>query len=137
MKSLIFQFVKFFGISGLGWCFDFSLYLIFTQAFDWPVFWANYLSSIPAVSLVFFVSTRNIFRTGKSKIPIGIKYLIYLLYQIILLSLVSILGEYLALYISKLYISKLVKIFVKIIITPITMFINFLVMKIILERGEY
>lgn len=134
MKHLIFQFIKFFGISGFGWCLDFLLYIIFTQIFNWPVFWSNYLSSVPAVSLVFFVSTRKIFKRDNSKLPIGVKYLLYLVYQIILVSVVSILAEYLAIYFNRFFAMRLVKILVKIVITPITMITNFVVMKNIVER---
>lgn len=139
MKVLIGQFIRFFGLSGLGWCIDFSLYLIFTLVFDWPVFYSNCLSSIPAITLVFFVSTKKIFKNSEQRIPLGIKYAIYVCYQMILLTMVSILGQYLALWIGNLakelvLIEKVSKILVKIIITPITMVMNFFVMKIMAER---
>ncbi len=135
MKGLLLQFIKFFGISGIGWCLDFSVYIFLTQILNWPVFQSNYLSSILAVSLVFYVSTRKIFKESKSKISIRSKYLIYLIYQILLLSLVSILGQYLSTCLGTLGLhSNITKILAKIIITPITMIINFVVMKIMVEK---
>jgi len=135
MKGLLLQFIKFFGISGIGWCLDFSVYIFLTQKLNWPVFQSNYLSSILAVSLVFYVSTRKIFKESKSKISIRSKYLIYLIYQILLLSLVSILGQYLSTCLGTLGLhSNITKILAKIIITPITMIINFVVMKIMVEK---
>ena len=105
MKGLLLQFIKFFGISGIGWCLD------------------------------FYVSTRKIFKESTSKISIRSKYLIYLTYQILLLSLVSILGQYLSTYLGMLGLySNITKILAKIIITPITMIINFVVMKIMVEK---
>jgi putative flippase GtrA len=135
MKGLLLQFIKFFGISGIGWCLDFSVYIFLTQKLNWPVFQSNYISSILAVSLVFYVSTRKIFKESTSKISIRSKYLIYLTYQILLLSLVSILGQYLSTYLGMLGLySNITKILAKIIITPITMIINFVVMKIMVEK---
>ena len=135
MKGLLLQFIKFFGISGIGWCLDFSVYIFLTQKLNWPVFQSNYLSSILAVSLVFYVSTRKIFKESTSKISIRSKYLIYLIYQILLLSLVSILGQYLSTCLGTLGLhSNITKILAKIIITPITMIINFVVMKIMVEK---
>ena len=135
MKGLLLQFIKFFGISGIGWCLDFSVYIFLTQKLNWPVFQSNYISSILAVSLVFYVSTRKIFKESTSKISIRSKYLIYLIYQILLLSLVSILGQYLSTCLGTLGLhSNITKILAKIIITPITMIINFVVMKIMVEK---
>ncbi len=135
MRGLLLQFIKFFGISGIGWCLDFSVYIFLTQKLNWPVFQSNYISSILAVSLVFYVSTRKIFKESTSKISIRSKYLIYLTYQILLLSLVSILGQYLSTYLGTLGLySNITKILAKIIITPITMIINFVVMKIMVEK---
>lgn len=134
MKNLIVQFVKFFGISGIGWCIDFGLYIAFTQVLEWPVFQSNCLSSIPAVTLVFFVSTRKIFKKADSKIPVGVKYIVYLIYQAVLLTLVSMAGQHLAILIGRFWTSALVKILVKIVITPFTMVANFFVMKAMTEH---
>ena len=71
--------------------------------------------------------------------PIGMKYLIYVSYQMILLLLVSSLGEYIVKWITNFAIyskdiQMLAKIIAKIFITPITMLMNFIVMKIMVER---
>lgn len=139
MKAIFIQFIKFFGLSGLGWCIDFSLYLILTLVCGLPVFYANCISSIPAVTLVFFVSTRKIFEKNNSKIPLLVKYLIYVLYQFVLLTGVSALGQYIAAWITAwagnwMLIAKAGKIFAKLFITPITMVINFIVMKGMAEK---
>jgi len=139
LKAIFIQFIKFFGLSGLGWCIDFSLYLILTLICGLPVFYANCISSIPAVTLVFFVSTRKIFEKNNSKIPLFIKYLIYVLYQFVLLTGVSALGQYIAAWITawagnRMLIAKAGKIIAKLFITPITMVINFIVMKGMAEK---
>lgn len=139
MKSFINQILKFFGISGVGWCIDFLIYFFLTFVLGWPVFYSNCVSSILAVSLVFFVATKNIFKKADSRMPIGMKYLIYVSYQMILLLLVSSLGEYIVKWITNFAIyskdiQMLAKIIAKIFITPITMLMNFIVMKIMVER---
>ena len=135
MHRLVLQFIRFAGVSGLGWCLDFFVYIFLTQKLNWSIFQANYISSILAVSLVFYISTRKIFKKSKSKFPSWFKYLIYLLYQILLISFVSALGQYLASFVEMLGIhSEITKVLVKIVITPITMIINFFVMKIMVEK---
>lgn len=139
MKSLIIQFIKFFGISGVGWCIDFMLYLFFTLVLGWPVFYSNCLSSIPAVTLVFFVSTKKIFRSHQGRLSIGAKYAIYVIYQMILLFFVSSIGQVVAEWIANLasdidWLQRAAKIAAKILITPITMLMNFIVMKIMAEK---
>ncbi|MDE6946756.1 MAG: GtrA family protein [Anaeroplasmataceae bacterium] len=77
MHRLVLQFIRFAGVSGLGWCLDFFVYIFLTQKLNWSIFQANYISSILAVSLVFYISTRKIFKKSKSKFPSWFKYLIY------------------------------------------------------------
>lgn len=139
MKKLISQFFRFIGISGIGWCIDFSLYLLFTMVFHWEVFLSNCLSALPAVTLVFLVSTSKIFQRSQGNIPLQVKYLIYVLYQILSLVIVSSIGQWLAAWIAQIAFSiplivKLSKILAKVLITPITMTANFLVMKVLTEK---
>ena len=100
--------------------------------------YANILSSIPAITYVFLMSNKNIFKNTESKLSIKIKYLIYFGYQLILLFCISALGEFLY---SKLLniiaipiILNNLKIVIKILITPITMTLNFIVLKNIIEK---
>ena len=136
MKKLFIQFFKFLIISGTGWLIDTSCYLILTLVFKQNVILSNILSSIPALTFVFFVSTRKIFSTNTGKLSIKKKYLIYFLYQIILIFSVSLLGQVLYDFLMNYFIIEkgLLKILVKIIITPITMIINFFVMKFLAEK---
>ena len=139
MKKLLLQLLRFVGISGVGWLIDFSLYLLFTSLFHWDVFYSNCLSAIPAVTLIFFVSTSKIFRRTKTKVPVPVKYVIYIAYQFILLLIVSSIGQLLAGKITQTFadIPFLVscsKIIAKVIITPITMAANFMVMKVLIEN---
>ena len=99
------------------------------------VIFSNILSSIPAITFVFFVSTRKIFLTHIGKFSLKQKYLIYILYQIILIVTVSIIGQMLYNISEPLLNNKgLLKIIIKLTITPITMITNFFVMKFLAEK---
>lgn len=135
MKKLIIQFFKFLLISGTGWLIDTTIYTILTIILKYNVIFSNILSSIPAITFVFFVSTRKIFLTHIGKFSLKQKYLIYILYQIILITTVSIIGQILYNISENLLSNKeLLKIIIKLTITPITMITNFFVMKFLAEK---
>ena len=135
LRKLLNQFIKFLFISGTGWLIDFSLYFIFTNILKYEVFYSNILSSIPAITFVFIVSVKKIFKKKKNGISIIKKYIIYFLYQILLIFLISLLGQFLYSVIIKNNVEpKFIKIIIKIIITPVTMIINFFVMKFLTEK---
>ena len=90
---LLKQAVRFLAVSGSGWLIDFSVFVFLTEWLHLIVAYANMLSSIPAITLVFIVSTRKIFSAQNRKIPLWGKYAIYFLYQMILVSCVSWIGE--------------------------------------------
>ena len=138
LKKILRQFIKFLFLSGIGWLIDFTLYLIFSNIFDFRIIYSNILSSIPAVTFVFFVSIQKIFIKNKKGLTLKEKYLIYFLYQVILIITISLLGQYLYLLILKNIAIKIklkiLKLIIKILITPITMLINFIVMKFLIEK---
>ena len=72
MKELIKQAFKFFGISGIGWIIDFTIYTILTSIFKLNVDISNIISSLSGCSFVFMISTRKLFENN-SKINIKIK----------------------------------------------------------------
>lgn len=132
------QFLSFLLVSGVGWLIDFTIYFLLTHFAKLNVALANVISSIPAITYVFLISTRKIFKSSTSKISLKYKYLIYFGYQLILVSCVSLFGEFLHdKLINIITISFLLnnlKMVIKILITPITMTINFIVMKNLIER---
>lgn len=142
MKKLILQAFKFFCISGIGWILDFSSFFLLTKFLNLSVFVSNILSSIPAVTYVFFTSTKKLFINSKNqKISINCKYLIYLIYQICFVCIVSLIAEtiYKAIfnYVTSLNISFILenlKVIIKICITPFTMILNFIFMKFLIEK---
>lgn len=140
IKMLIIQFFKFIMISGVGWLIDFSIYLLLTSKINCPVGYSNFISGIPALTFVFIFSTRKIFKNKYGKVSIYKKYCIYFGYQIILMLLISSSAQilYSILLTSNIckvmFIERNLKIIIKILITPITMTINFFVMKLLAEK---
>lgn len=139
-KKIVHQAVRFVGISGCGWLIDFGVYIALTEVLRFHVAYANMISAIPAVTLVFLVSTRKIFANKKGDLPLWGKYIVYFLYQMALVFCVSWVGEWLFRLLSRtalmniLLVAAHLKIVCKILITPITMTANFFVMKFLCEK---
>ena len=135
-EKLFSQFIKFLFVSGIGWLIDFSLYVILTTKFDLKIFYANIFSSIPAISYVFLISTKKIFtKSHRNNLTIIQKYMIYFIYQLLLIFLISIFAQNLYILVGKYNLNfKIMKIIIKILITPVTMTINFFVIKYLTEK---
>ena len=135
-KKLFSQFIKFLFVSGIGWLIDFSLYAILTIEFNLKIFYANIFSSIPAISYVFLMSTKKIFtKSQKNTLTIVQKYIIYFIYQLLLIFFISIVAQNLYILLGKYNLNfKLMKIIIKVLITPVTMTINFFVIKYLAEK---
>lgn len=138
-KKLTIQCAKFFVTSGSGWLLDFGFYLFLSHTLNFNVAYANMISCIPALTFVFIISTRKIFHQRESKIPLKSKYFIYFFYQLILVFCVSWLGQ--AIYqwifgthLMQILIASHLKLICKLMVTPITMTINFFVMKYLSEK---
>ena len=138
MIKIFIQIIKFTLISGMGFNLDFGVYLILTNLIKLPILYANMISAVPAITYVFFMSTKKVFNKKKSNIDITMKYVVYFIYQIILVYLVSSLAQ--LMYdnsinvLTKAIIINNLKIIIKLLITPITMTCNFFVMKILSEK---
>lgn len=137
--KLFHQFKTFLFTSGIGWIIDFSLYSIFTTFLGISVLYANMISSIPAVTFVFIVSIRKTFSNNTTNISLKQKYFIYIIYQFMLLLIISNLGQWLFDIMKTIpwivrILDGYIKVFIKLIITPVTMTINFLVMKGLIEK---
>ena len=136
MNSLFVQAFRFFGISGIGWILDFCTYTVL-GLFSKNLFLNNIISSWIGVSFAFLFSTRFVFK-NESRIPVVAKYVIYLLYQVLLIFAASQLVRFLNMQILQNFdeavIVKSSYIIAKILVTPITMILNFCVMKLLIER---
>lgn len=136
LKNLIIQAVKFIGVSGIGWILDFFIYTCLGLVSE-NLILNNTISSWVGVTFVFIFATRKIFK-NKSRISLKWKYLIYIVYQIILIFLISKFLDLINIFIINNIDLQVIKdfspILSKIIVTPITMILNFIVMKNIVEK---
>lgn len=136
MKKLLRQAVAFVGVSGIGWILDLCTYTIlgFLSA-DLVV--NNTISSWVGVTFVFIFATRKVFKNN-SRIPLGWKYAVYLLYQCVLIFFISMLlntiNTVIVDHIMIAFVQRFSTIISKCLVTPITMSLNFFVMKIIIEK---
>lgn len=136
MIPLLSQALRFVGISGIGWLLDFGTYTILSL-FSKNLFLNNVASSWVGVTFTFLFSTRAVFK-NRSRIPIWAKYALYLLYQVLLIFAVSRLLKILDAWILRIFadgfFAKSSFIIAKILVTPVTMTLNFFVMKGIMEK---
>ena len=136
MKNVLKQAVKFVGLSGIGWIRDFLTYTILGFISS-NVVVNNIISSWIGVTFVFIFATRKVFQ-NQSQISLKWKYLIYLGYQVLLILLISkLLGqvnEFILVHNTIRIIGRFSTIISKILVTPITMVLNFIVMKSVIER---
>lgn len=136
MKRLFEQVVKFVGLSGIGWMLDFLVYT-FLGFVSVNIVTNNILSSWVGVTFVFLFSTKTVFQNN-SQISLKWKYMIYLIYQCVLIIFISKLlngvNNWILANIGVNLIIKFSAIISKIVVTPITMILNFFVMKSIIEK---
>ncbi|WP_312702499.1 hypothetical protein [Sedimentibacter sp.] len=140
MKSLLKQILSFLAVSGTGWLMDFCIFILLTTYFEFNVGYSNFISGIPALTFVFLVSTRKIFAKNAEGFSLKTKYVLYFTYQMVLIASISSFGQWLYILLCEQSIVlqfglfPYLKIICKIIITPITMTINFIVMKLLSEK---
>lgn len=130
MKNLLFQALRFFGLSGIGWILDFCTFVLLGFVSENLVI-NNMISSCVGVTFVFCTATRHIFKNSNY---LYLKYVVYLLYQVLLIYTISKLLNAINLVMLQHFSSAFLPVAAKIIITPITMILNFIVMKGIVER---
>ena len=131
MKKIIIQAFKFFGLSGLGWIIDMCIFSLLTYFSVYTIL-ANIISSFVAVTFVYLTSTKNIFVNMNNKFNIKKKYVVYVLYQVIIVLISSTIINLIAKDLTGSNIELFVnysKILAKIIVTPFTMVTNFMFMK--------
>jgi putative flippase GtrA len=136
LKRLLGQAVRFIGLSGIGWILDFSTYIVLSRICENLVL-DNFIRSWVGVTFVFIFATRKIFENN-SRIDLKWKYLIYIVYQVLLIFLVSkllgLIDSFIVSNISLAVVTRFSAIIAKILVTPITMILNFFVMKGLIEK---
>ena len=136
MKKLLGQIIKFVGLSGIGWILDFITFSLLGFV-SLNLVLNNTISSWVGVTFVFVFATQKVFENN-SKIPLKWKYVIYLLYQCVLIFAISKLlngiNGWIQHNIEIEFILQFSAIVSKILVTPVTMTLNFLVMKGVIEK---
>ena len=136
MRALFTQALRFFGLSGIGWLLDFSVYSILGLFSD-NLTLNNMISSWTGVSFVFIAASGRVFE-NRGRLSLRWKYLLYLAYQCVLIYFISHLLNRIngALIAGTDFwlIQKFSNLIAKCLITPVTMTLNFLVMKKLIER---
>ncbi len=136
MKKLLKQAVAFVGFSGVGWLLDLCTYTIL-GFFSADLVVNNTISSWVGVTFVFIFATRKVFKNN-GRIPLGWKYVVYLLYQCVLIFFISMLlnkiNTAIVANITIAFVQRFSTILSKCLVTPITMCLNFFVMKILVEK---
>jgi len=139
LKKLYKEFLYFILVSGTGWLIDFGIFYLLSTFLGLNVLYSNLISTIPAFSFVFFISTRKIFKNNIKRLTLKQKYIFYFIYQILLVTSVSFFGQWLYEISHDSLIAfnltdNIIKFCAKIVITPITMTFNFIIMKILTEK---
>lgn len=136
MKLLFSQAIRFLGLSGIGWLLDFSTFSVLEYFRSNPAL-NNFISSLVGLTFVFIFASGKVFRNS-THIPIMWKYLIYLVYQLVLITLMSrflaAINTWITVSITASFIVSLSPMISKIAITPITLLLNFFVMKNLIEK---
>lgn len=130
------QGIHFIGLSGIGWIIDFSIYAML-DVISKRLFVNNIISSWAGVTFVFIFATRKIFQNN-SNISLQWKYIIYIFYQCVLIffisRLLSHINNIVLLKLSFSPIRNFSGIISKILVTPVTMILNFFVMRGVIEK---
>lgn len=135
-KDFLLQAFAFFGISGIGWLLDFCTYTLLGTISD-DLMINNTVSSWVGATFVFVFATKRLFENN-SRMPLKAKYLIYLLYQLVLIlgisKLLACINTIIIENVDVTVVSGYSGIISKILVTPITMVMNFIVMKYVIEK---
>ncbi len=135
--NLFLQFFHFIGISGCGWLLDFTIFNLLHIVIENSAI-CNWISSFVAITFVFIVSTRKTFIQKSGSINLKVKFIIYVLYQVILVALMSLLlfhiDEMLNAFLKESPYQRFSAMAAKITVTPVTMILNFFVMKFLIEK---
>lgn len=144
----IFRISSFTLISGVGWCMDFSLFNYLVSV-DYPYLVSNLVSALVAVAFVFLFSRKWVFRNHVGSLKAAtLQYIVWSIVAIAvasqLLSVIASILEHrnlsfvteLIAQISGKHLDQrsLVSNMAKILITPFTMYANFVAVGYIIER---
>lgn len=136
-RSLLTSFVRFGGLSGLGWLVDFTLLLLLVHFAGMPAFTANLISATAAGTLVFLASGRYVFSGTSHRRAVRIA--VYIAYTLLVILAASAAVKYCAQVVlhlaagdPRITATKAAAI-AKIVVTPLNFILNFFVAKLTSE----
>lgn len=133
------SFIKFGGLSGLGWLLDFTILLLLVGAAGLPAAAANVASSATAALTVFLVSRHLVF--ARSHGALGIRIVVYAGYTLCLILVMSVVMHYLIALFRTVagargipLTASVAAALAKIVVTPPQLLMNFLMSQHVSER---
>jgi len=126
------KFFRFSLVSGVGWCLDFFLYVTLINALNIIPGYANFFSSLVAITYVWFSAIGMIFYQKKNSK--SFYFLIYWAYQFLSISVYSFLVDLTILYLHVLSFESYAEIYSKVLLTPINLVTNFIFMRYLVKR---
>ena len=132
--------LRFAGLSGIGWLIDFCLLLALVRLFGLPVFTANLISAGTAGLTVFLLSRRMVFDVSHGSV--ARRALFYLLYTVAVILLASwairlLAGGFQSGKIAWLARPVVAAAVAKILVTPVTLGLNFIAARGVNEWGRH
>ena len=138
-QQLVRQGILFVAISGLGWLFDFTVFMTLSGPVGWPRLAANIVSGSCGSLFVFIVSATGIFQRNQG--GMGQKVVVLLTFNTIVIVASSFLLVLIAATLEAVGQSHgwvlqpyVISSLAKIIVTPATLLLNFLVVRFLVER---
>lgn len=138
-QGLFLPFLKFGGLSGLGWILDFCIFLALVRFVQAPPFLANAASSGIAALSVFLLSRELIF--NKADGGLATRLSLYFSYVIVVILLASLSVQFISSILDRILgayawhpAETMVASIAKIMVTPPQLGLNFLVSRMLSER---
>jgi putative flippase GtrA len=139
-STVLTVFLRFGGLSGLGWLFDFCLLFLFVSLGHLPVFISNLMSATFAATLVFLLSRTFVFTSNKHFVLL--RLIIYCTYTLAIIVVASIamkyiagIAETLAVHYYRSLTAATCAMIAKLLVTPVNFILNFVVARITNEYG--
>lgn len=136
---LLVSFLKFGGLSGLGWLADTCILLTLVGVFGMTPFAANVISSCTAALSVFLVSRELVFSKASGRTSLRI--LAYLAYVLVAIGIASVAVQWLSVWLPEFAGARGIALsatavagIAKVLVTPPQLVLNFIVSRFMSER---
>lgn len=136
MQQLV-SFLRFAGLSGMGWLLDLTVLVVLVGSFQVPAFAANVVSSSIAALSVFLLSRYLVFKRDER--ALGVRIAIYMGYTLCVIlvaaaALRGVIGILAGIPLTQHYSATVLAGIAKVIITPPQLLLNFVVARATSER---